>query len=86
MENEIMNYEEEIMEPEVEIDEVERENSGMSAGVAVLIGAGLTAAGIAAVKLGKKLVAKIKAHKELRQPDDDDFVEVTDEDVMNVAE
>lgn len=85
MENEIMNYEEEVMEPEVEIDEVETENSGMNVGVAVLIGAGLTAAGVAAVKLGKKLYAKIKAHKELRQPDDDEVVEVTDEDVMSVV-
>lgn len=84
MENEIMDYEEEVMEPEVEIDEVEGD-SGMSAGVAVLIGAGVTAAGIAAVKLGKKLYAKIKAHKEVRQPDEDDIVEVTDEDVMNVT-
>lgn len=86
MENEIMNYEEEVMEPEFEIDEVEREESGMSAGVAVLIGAGVTAAGIAAVKLGKKLYAKIKARKELRQPDEDEIVEVTDEDIMDVTE
>lgn len=85
MENEIMNYEEEVMEPEVEFDEVETENSGMSTGVAMLIGAGLTAATIAAVKLGKKLYAKIKAHKELRQPDEDEFVEMTDEDVVNVT-
>lgn len=84
MENEIMDYEEEVMEPEVEIDEVEGD-SGMSAGVAVLIGAGVTVAGIAAVKLGKKLYAKIKAHKEVRQPDEDDIVEVTDEDVMSVT-
>ena len=85
MENEVMNYEEEVMEPEFEIDEVERD-SGMSAGVAVLIGAGVTAAGIAAVKLGKKLYAKIKARKELRQPDEDEIVEVTDEDIMDVVE
>lgn len=83
MENEIMDYEE-IMEPEVEIDEVETESS-MNVGMAVLIGAGLTAAGVAAVKLGKKLYAKIKAHKELRQPDEDDVVEVTDEDIESVT-
>lgn len=83
MENEIMDYEE-VMEPEVEIDEVETE-SGMNVGMAVLIGAGLTAAGVAAVKLGKKLYAKIKAHKELRQPDEDDIIEVTDEDIDNVT-
>lgn len=83
MENEIMDYEE-IMEPEVEIDEVETE-SGMNVGMAVLIGAGLTAAGVAAVKLGKKLYAKIKAHKELRQPDEDDIVEVTDEDIESIT-
>ena len=52
MENEVMNYDE-AMETEVENDIVETEDSGMSTGVAMLIGAGLTAASVAAVKLGK---------------------------------
>lgn len=85
MENEIMNYEEEVMEPEVEIDEVENEKSGMSTGLVVLIGAGVAAATVAAVTLGKKVWSKIKARKELRQPADDEFIEVTEEDIMNVA-
>lgn len=84
MENEIMEYEE-VMDPEVEVTELEAENSGMSTGVAMLIGAGLTAATVAVVKLGKKLIAKVKAHRELRQPAEDDFVEVTDEDIANVT-
>lgn len=82
MENEIMNYEEEVMEPET--FEMEPESSGMGTGVAMLIGAGLTAATVAVVKLGKKAFAAYKAKKELRQPDE--VVEVTDEDFMSVVE
>lgn len=85
MENEIMNYEE-VMEPEVETYEVEPEDSKMSVGLAVLIGAGLTAASVAAVKLGKKVWANIKAKKESRHTDEDDYVEVADEDVDDVDE
>lgn len=77
MENEIMNYEE-VMEPEIETYETESEESGVSVGLAVLIGAGLTAAGIAAVKLGRKAFIKIKARQELRESEED-FVEVTDD-------
>lgn len=84
MENEVMNYEEEMI-PEVETYEMESEGSGLSTGVAMLIGAGLTAASVAAVKLGKNLYAKFKAKKELRLFDEDDAVEVTDEDVMSVT-
>lgn len=78
MENEIMNYEE-VMEPEVETFDVETEESKMSVGLAVLIGAGLTAASIAAVKLGKKVWTKFKAKKESQQADEDDYVDVADE-------
>jgi len=78
MENEIMNYEE-VMEPEVETYEVETEESGMSTGVAMLIGAGLTAVSIAAVKLGKKAFAALKAKKEARKDCEEDYVEVIDE-------
>lgn len=77
MENEIMNYEE-VMEPEIETYETESEGSGISAGLAVLIGAGVAAAGIAVVKLGRKAYAKFKAKKELRESEED-FVEVTDD-------
>lgn len=74
MENEIMNYEE-VMDNEVECDEVETESSGMGTGAAVLLGAGLTLATAAVVKLGKKMFAAIKAKKEAEE---EDFEEVTD--------
>jgi hypothetical protein len=85
MENEIMNYEEEVMENEVDVFEAEHEESGIGTGLAILIGAGITAAGVAVVGLGKKLWAKHKAKKELRLVDEDDFVEVTDERVEEVT-
>lgn len=78
MDNEMMNYDE-VMEPEVETTEVETEESSIRPGMVVLIGAGLTAAGIAAVKLGKKAFAKIKAKKEAKEAEEDDFVEVDDD-------
>ena len=83
--NEIMNYEDEVMENEVDIYEMESEESGIGTGLAMLIGAGITAAGVAAVTFGKKWIAKRKAKKELRLVDEDDFVEVTDEQVKSVT-
>lgn len=83
MENEIMNYEDEVMD--VAIEPVETEDSGISTGAALAIGAGLAAAGIAVVKLVKKMVAKHKAKKELHLVDEDDFIEVTDEDIEEVT-
>lgn len=77
MENEVMNYEE-VMEPEIETYETDTENSGISAGLAVLIGAGVAAAGIAVVKLGRKAYAKFKAKKELRESEED-FCEEAEE-------
>lgn len=85
MENEIMNYENEVMENEVDICEMESEESGIGTGLAMLIGAGITAAGVAVVGLGKKLWANHKAKKELRLVDKDDFVEVTEERVEEVT-
>ena len=61
MENEIMNYEEEAMEPEVEVETEQK--SGIGTGAAMLLGAGLTLAVGAMVQLGKKLVEKCKAKK-----------------------
>lgn len=85
MENEVMNYEEE-MNPEVETYEVESENSGLSTGMAMLIGAGLTAASVAAVKLGKKLFAMIKAKREAEDcADEHDFVVPSDEEIETVT-
>lgn len=84
MENEVMNCEEEL-NPEVEAYEMESEGSGLSAGVAMLIGAGLTAASVAAVKLGKKLYAKVKAKKEAEDyADEHDFVVPSDEEIDDV--
>lgn len=79
MENEeLVNYEE--MEPEVE---TESEDSGMSTGVAMMIGAGLAVAATAAIKLGKKIISKIKTKKE---PEDGrDFVIPSDEELANVT-
>lgn len=79
MENEeLVNYEE--MDPEVE---TESEDSGMSTGVAMMIGAGLAVAATAAIKLGKKIISKIKAKKE---PEDGrDFVIPSDEELNNVT-
>lgn len=84
--DEIVNYEEEeVMEPE-ETTEVESKETGMSTGVAMLIGAGLTVAAAAAVKLGKKLVAKFRAKKALEDTTDDrDFVIPSDEEIEDVT-
>ena len=85
MEDEIMDTEDEVMDTEIATTEVEPEETGMGTGVAMLIGAGLTIAVGAAVKVGKKVYAKYKAKKALRQPDDDNVVEVSDEDIKNVT-
>lgn len=74
MDNEIMNYEE---MNEVEVFETE-ERSGMSTGGAMLLGAVLTAAGIAVGKGIKKLIAVAKAKKEAKKSEDD--FEVIEED------
>lgn len=69
MENE-MNYVEETMEPEVEIEEVETEESRMGTGVAMLIGAGLAFAYTAIVELGKKAYDTFKAKKEAKETEE----------------
>ena len=78
--NEIMEMNETM---DVEVIDMEEERSGLSTGGAMLIGAALTAATVAVVKLGKKAWAKYKAHKELRKPDHE--IEVTDEDIAEVV-
>lgn len=83
--NEIMNYENEVLDNEVEVCEMEAENSGISTGAAIAIGAGLTLAVTAGIKLVKKLVAKHKAKKELRLVKEGDFVEVTDDQIQEVV-
>lgn len=69
MENE-MNYVEETMEPEVETEKVETEETGMGTGVAMLIGAGLAFASTAIVKLGKKGYDTYKAKKEAEETEE----------------
>ena len=72
--NEIMEIENnEVMEDEI----VEDEKSLSTAG-AMLIGAAATAATVAVVKLGKKVIAKVKARK--AKTENDIVVELVDED------
>ena len=61
MENEIMEME--VIEDSVVADE----NTGMGTGVAMLIGAGITGAVIAGVKLVKWCINAAKAKKESQQ-------------------
>lgn len=78
--NEIMiNEEVEVMDNNIVADE----GSGIGTGMAMLIGAGLAFAVGGAVKLGKKLIAKAKAKKELKKPDRE--VLVDDEDLEEIA-
>ena len=73
--NEIMEVEEiELLEGEV----IDSDNTDISTGVAVLIGAAATAAVVGAVKLGKKVYAKIKAKREAAK-DEAEIVEVSDD-------
>ena len=77
MENEIMNYEENEI-AEIENDEVGLEDSGMSTGMAMLIGAGLAIATGGLIKLGKKLYMAYKAKKESKKAQEEDYEEVED--------
>ena len=77
MENEIMNYEENEI-AEVENDEVGLEDSGMSTGMAMLIGAGLAIVTGGLIKLGKKLYMAYKAKKESKKAEEEDYEEVED--------
>lgn len=84
-----MNYFEDIENEEttMEMDpvEVDTEESGIGAGMVALICAGGAAAFAAAVHFGKKMWAKHKTKKELRMPDEENIVEVTDEDIEKVT-
>lgn len=78
--NEIMEMNEVNEEPEV----IEEERSEMGTGLAMLIGAGLTIAAIAAVKKGRKVWAKIKAKKEAASETEESKVIETTCDVEEV--
>ena len=84
MEDIIMN-EEEVMDTEMDTIDIDPEDTGMSTGVAMLIGAGITLAVRAALKLGKKGIDYIKAKKALRKPEEGSEVEVTDDDIEKVT-
>ena len=78
--NEIMNYEDiEVMDDTFEVEE----KAGMSTGVAMLIGAGVTLAVTAGVGLVKKAYAKYKAKKAINKPEGD--IQVDDQAVVDVA-
>lgn len=83
--NEVMNYEDEVLVDDVEVIETEAGNSGIGTGAAIAIGAGLTLAVAAGIKLVKKAIAKHKAKKELRLVEENDFVEPTEDQIVEVA-
>ena len=76
---------EEVMDTNMDHIDMEPEDTGMSTGVAILIGAGITLAVGAAVKLGKKGINYIKAKKALRKPEEGSEIEVTDDDIKKVT-
>lgn len=73
MENEIMNYENEVMETE-EVDVAEGK-TGMCTGLAMLIGGGLALAGAAGFKKLKKVIANHKAKKAAEAEDAEEQTE-----------
>ena len=78
--NELMEMEEiEVMDDVV----VAEEKSGISTGLAMIIGTGLALAVGAGIKQAKKGWAKLKAKKEVRKPDHEVLVE--DEDIEEIA-
>lgn len=64
--NEIMNYE--VLEGEIVTDE----KPGLGTGAAMLIGAGVTLAVTAGIKLVKNIIAGVKAKKEAAVSEDDE--------------
>lgn len=85
MTEEIIINENEVMENEVEIFEMEPEESGMSNVAKALIILALTAGGAGLAWLLKKRSDKRKAKNELRLVEEEDFVEVTDERVEEIT-
>lgn len=83
MENEIMNYEEEVMAPEFE---AETDRSGIGTVVAVAAGAAAMFLITKGIELGKKLWADRKAKKEETVVNEHDFVVPTDEEIKAVTQ
>lgn len=88
-ENEIIELAEYQPEETEEYEEAAEEKTGMGTGLAMLIGSGLTVAGIAAWKFAKKKYSQYKARKavilaEADVPDEIPVVDEADEDVVDV--
>ena len=79
MDNELKVMDEEIEETEDEEIEETEESSGIGTGLAMLIGSGLTLAGIAIGKKVKKVWAKRKAEKGIVDVEIVDVVEETED-------
>jgi len=82
--NELMENEE-VMEL-IPATEVEEKESGIGTLTAMAIGAGLTAAGIAVVKLGKKGISWVKAKRAASKAEADEVAEAEDAPVETVVE
>lgn len=85
MNEEIMNYEEEVMVPETEEIEVGESKSGLSGMLFMAGGALLTAGGIWLGKQIKKGVKKYKDKKALHKPAEGEVVEPTEEQIMEAT-
>lgn len=88
-ENEIIELAEYQPEEIEEYEETAEEKSGMGTGLAMLIGSGLTLAGIAAVKFAKKKYSQFKARRAASAEvpevfDDTPEIINADEDVVDV--
>lgn len=79
-----MNENEIMLNTEVNEPEVQEESAGMSTGMAMLIGSGLTIATIALAKKGKKVIgnalAKRKAAKAKKEVIEGEAEEIIEED------
>lgn len=82
-ENEIMNVEDE--ENEIAIVN-EEENSGISTGLAMLLGSGLTLVGMAGFKFGKRIWERRRANRKHKSEeyDDEDVVDVDENDITDI--
>lgn len=81
--NEIMEVNE---ANEVEVIETEPEGGKIGTGAALLIGAGLTLATTAAVKLVKKGIAALKAKKAMKKPEEGTTIEPADVQIQKIQE
>ena len=85
MNEEIINYEEEVMVPEIDVIDGGEGKSGLGNLVFVAAGAALAVGGTWLAKGAKKLWNNHKAKKELRKPDENEIVEPTDEQIIEAT-